>query len=490
MISTSEGKMKAKRIGTGIMALTLTLSLCACKPQKKTETEESSESSSSKPTTQSDPSETTSEPSVSDTTEETTVQTSVEDESEEPIVIYGYEKGFQMTLQTYLPDLEVEYVYVKPEEYYKTLQEALSGEEKVPDLFMMDAEHLQEWTFGGQALSIDQLGISSSELSDQFPYTYQLAENAEGSIFALAYDLSPSCVIYNRALAKETLGSGDPADMAERVRDWGTILDSARLANMNSEGTIKLLADRQQVHRLFWAAHTEEWVKDGQVQVGNDLQQYFMLQETLLAESLTGEKEWNSREWRSDLATGQAVMFFGSLNTAADVIGYVPGHEEKEEPKTSSEDETSETSEEEIEETGWAILPAPTALYDGGTWLMASASTDKKATCAQILRLMTLDEKTMTDLAVGGKFVNSIKIMSNCADDPNFISDFLNGQNPYAVLVPEALKIQVPANTEVDKYVDSEIKILLQAYLDGEIETFDEVKEQFIIGLEELLALG
>ena len=157
--------MKAKRIGTGIMALTLTLSLCACKPQKKTETEESSESSSSKPTTQSDPSETTSEPSVSDTTEETTVQTSVEDESEEPIVIYGYEKGFQMTLQTYLPDLEVEYVYVKPEEYYKTLQEALSGEEKVPDLFMMDAEHLQEWTFGGQALSIDQLGISSSELS-------------------------------------------------------------------------------------------------------------------------------------------------------------------------------------------------------------------------------------------------------------------------------------------------------------------------------------
>ena len=105
-------------------------------------------------------------------------------------------------------------------------------------------------------------------------------------------------------------------------------------------------------------------------------------------------------------------------------------------------------------------------------------------------RILTLDKDTLTDLAVKGYFVNSRSIMKRCAEDPNFISDFLCGQNPYALLVPEAEKIQISSDPLTDRYADSEIKRLLDAYLAGDILTPEELKEQFVIGMEELLGLS
>lgn len=481
--------MKTRRLLTGLVAASMTVSICGCTPTKKTETEASTAKTSSNVTTSETTAETTPEPTASVTTASTTVPDTVVDESDEPILIYGYDQDLPELLKKYIPDQEYEYVYVKPEDYFAKLQTALDGDERVPDMFMMDKDHLQTWVYGGQTLSMDQLGISDSDLQDQFPYTYEAAMDSSHAIHALSYDLSPACVIYNRALAQHTLGSGDPADVAVCIENWNAILDSARNVNMNTEGSVKLFSGRDEIHDIFWAMHTEDWVQDGKVKVGGELEQYFLLQETLYAESLTSETERGSRAWRSNLVTNQAVMFFGSLNTAKDVIDYVPGHVEVPETEPTSADPSAETTTAIPEETGWGVLPAPNPTYDGGAWLMVAASTDKLATAAEVLRAVTLNEANLTKMALDGRFVNSMSIMEQCAEDPNFASDFLNGQNPYAVLVPEAKRISIPSDVEVNDCIDKEIRTLLQAYLDGDFLTMDEVKEQFVVGVEELLGL-
>jgi hypothetical protein len=101
-----------------------------------------------------------------------------------------------------------------------------------------------------------------------------------------------------------------------------------------------------------------------------------------------------------------------------------------------------------------------------------------------------MDQTVMTDMAVKGRFVNSRTIMQKCAQDPNFASDFLAGQNPYVVLVAEAERIVIPDDQTVQKCAENEIHKLFDAYISGEIETMDEVKQQFIIGMEELLGLS
>ena len=495
--SITEAQMKAGKIMAAILAASMAVPFCACKrnPDKETETSpsESATATTVKPT------DSATEPTVTETepSESETAPTSVEDQSSEPLIIYGYDKEFGNILKDYLVDVEFVYEYVEPDEYIQTLNEALQSEEQKPDLFMMDKDNLGSFSESGKTMDMDSLGIPRSELYDQFAYTYQVAVDADNKVKALAFELAPSVIIYNRALAKQALGVYEPSDVSAKFSDWRTILDYAHDVNINSEGAVKLLEDREQLHDVYWAGHTEPWVKDGKIAVGTDFDQYILLQESLFAESLTAEQTPFSREWASDINTEKTVLFFGSLQTAADVIGYVPGHEEKQEAdngatETTSDnaDATGETSEAEPVITGWGIVPAPSATYDGGTWLMVASTCEKKATAAHVLRILTLDKDTLTDLAVKGYFVNSRSIMKRCAEDPNFISDFLCGQNPYALLVPEAEKIQISSDPLTDRYADSEIKRLLDAYLAGDILTPEELKEQFVIGMEELLGLS
>ena len=485
--------MKPAKLLATILTVSLALPMCACKPKsnkdpKNSSGESSSEASSSQTETETDvptDSSTETEPTVGPT-----VPASVTDESEDPIVIYGYDKNFKGELEEYLPDLAFEYIYLEPTVYVQELKKAFDSEDKKPDLFMMDANSLPNFTASDYAIGIEQVGISRSDLSDQFEYTYKAATDKENSIKALAMDLAPTAIIYNRKLAKQMLGSADPSKVSPMLSDWSALLEYAREVSMNSEGTMKLFADRQQLGRLFWAGHTSPWVVDGKVSIDADFDKFFNLQTSLFEQSLTLEFAAGSEEWVRAINDGQCVMFFGSLNTAANVIGYVPGHEDKPETQETGAGATTDESTTEPEETGWSIVPAPTASYDGGTWLMVASTCDKKATAAKILKTFTLDTKTMTDMVVKGKFVNSRSIMEKCAQDPNFASDFLSGQNPYAVLVPEAERIQIPDDPAVEKCAEEEIWSLLNAFMNGEIATMDEVKQQYTIGMEELLGLS
>lgn len=489
--------MKPAKILATILTVSLALPMCACKPKsnkdpKNSSGESSSEASSSQTETETDvptDSSTETEPTVGPT-----VPASVTDDSEDPIVIYGYDKDFKAELTEYLQDIEFEYVYVEPENYIAELKKAMSSEEKQPDLFMMDAEHLPNFTDSGYTVGIEQVGISRADLSDQFEYTYKAATDRDYSIKALAVDLAPTAIIYNRKLAKDMLGSADPATVSPMLSDWDALLKYAREVSMNSEGMLKLFADRQQIGRFFWVGRNVPWVVDGKVTISEDFDKYFDLQKSLFDQSLTLEFTEGSEEWTRAINDGQCVMFFGSLETAANVIGYVPGHTEPEEdPKATEPAATGETTEgttTEPEETGWSIVPAPKASYDGGTWLMVSSVCDKKATAGKILKTLTMDASVMTDMAVKGRFVNSRTIMEKCAQDPNFASDFLSGQNPYTILVPEAERIVIPDDPAVEKCAEAEIWHLLNAFMNGEIETMEEVKQQFTVGMEELLGLS
>ena len=121
---------------------------------------------------------------------------------------------------------------------------------------------------------------------------------------------------------------------------------------------------------------------------------------------------------------------------------------------------------------------------------MVASTCDRKESAGKVLRMFTMDQTILTELAVKGQFVNSMSIMEKCAADPNFTSDFLNGQNPYTILVPEAKKIAVAKDITIRKYAVAEIDKLLPAYYDGEIETLEELKELFTVGLSELLGLS
>ena len=518
--------MKARRIFSIILAISVMGSLCACKTKKTSETETQTQTVTEPSLTTETTKESTTEESVTKPTDDPNVVKNVEDESEEPITIYGYDPDFKNLMKKYLPDVECEYVLLEKDVYFKTLADALKSEEKTPDLFMCDKAHLQDYSYSNKTLNLGELGFIYSDLEDQFAYTYEAAEDKDHAPKALSYLLAPSVIIYNRLLAYKAFGNDDPSVVSTYLNSWDHILDCAQEINVNSEGKLKLFSSIKDIRETYWTSHTTSWIKDGKVVIGKEFDKYFHIEEVLSAESLTFDEEYGSEDWQKRLMDNEAVMFFGSLEKAKNVIGYVPGHkEDPEDLEANSWRETSETTKESTTETaeqketkpagttesgsesgttgestteettidpdikGWAILPAPEATYDDGIWLMAASTCDKKATAAKILKTFTLDEATMEQMALEGMFVNSKTVMKKCAADPYFISDFLGGQNPYAVLVPIAEEIQVAVSTEENEYAYREIEHLLEAYLEGQIDSMAEVKHQFTVGMEELFGL-
>ena len=485
--------MKAGKLLASILVVSMALPMCACKPTSSKETDDPTGKTSEKKPTGTVTTDTEVPTDSSDGTEPSvtpSVPSTVSDESTDPLVIYGYDKDFEQVLADYLTDIEYEYVYVDPSSYTQELNNAIVLGEKKPDLFMMDADNLEAWATSENSLGIEQVGISRAELSDQFQYTYDAATTNDNSIKALAFELQPAAVFYNRAEAEQFLGTADPSKVAPMVSSWDILLEYAREVSMNSEGAKKLIADRTQISDVFWAGHTSSWVEDGAVKTDSDFDKYVTLQSTLYHETLTMDLPVGSTEWQQAVSGGQCVLFFASLKTAADVIGYVPGHKEVEEPTTETSAQEAPESTTTPPETGWSIVPAPTPSFDGGMWLMVASTCDRKESAGKVLRMFTMDQTILTELAVKGQFVNSMSIMEKCAADPNFTSDFLNGQNPYTILVPEAKKIAVAKNITIRKYAVAEIDKLLPAYYDGEIETLEELKELFTVGLSELLGLS
>ncbi len=498
--------MKVRRIVSIALVAAITGACCGCKDTTGSETASSSVETrkTTVPTTTetTEPTETTTET----TTESTHETTQIKDEEEGPIVVYGYDKDFPELIKTYLPDTQIDYVYIEPKDYYKQLSAAFTSEDKKPDLFMCDKDHLQDWSYSDKSLSLSKLGFSYADLEDQFAYTYEAARDDSNAIKALSYELAPSALLYNRAVAKKAFGSDEPSEISPLLSDWDKILDAAKKINVDSEGKKKLISSLSDIKETYWAGHTTPWVKGKKVQIDKDFDKYFRLEEMLYAESLTFESKVGSQEWSDNLRNGEAMMFFGSLVTAKSAIDFVYGHADnpdesatdlmQETLPTSSETGlgqetvTSETTEPEDDVTGWAIVAAPNATYDGGTWLMVASTCRRKASSAEFLRSLTIDQTVLSRMALDGYFVNSRAVMKQCSTDPYFACDFLGGQNPYAILVPIAENIVVTADTEADHYAEKEIEKLLSAYLSSEIETIDEVKLQFKVGMEELLGLS
>ena len=281
--------MKAGKLLASILVVSMALPMCACKPTSSKETDDPTGKTSEKKPTGTVTTDTEAPTDSSDGTEPSvtpSVPSTVSDESTDPLVIYGYDKDFEQVLADYLTDIEYEYVYVDPSSYTQELNNAIVLGEKKPDLFMMDADNLEAWATSENSLGIEQVGISRAELSDQFQYTYDAATTNDNSIKALAFELQPAAVFYNRAEAEQFLGTADPSKVAPMVSSWDILLEYAREVSMNSEGAKKLIADRTQISDVFWAGHTGSWVEDGAVKTDSDFDKYVTLQSTLYHETL------------------------------------------------------------------------------------------------------------------------------------------------------------------------------------------------------------
>ena len=117
---------------------------------------------------------------------------------------------------------------------------------------------------------------------------------------------------------------------------------------------------------------------------------------------------------------------------------------------------------------------------------MVNKKSKLKASCAQIIRDITLNEDNLRSISESGDFVNSVSIMTDRSDDEGYAVKWLGGQNPAGLLLEVASGINYSTVGRNDLVINDAFKLASQAYFDGKYESVDEALEAFRIHLEEI----
>ncbi len=467
--------MKTKKIIALMLSLAMVLGVVACSNNGAEETTTAAPAPTEAAPTEDGGDATVEETQDAAVDESAYVELEVADVADEDgatLVAWSFNTEFGSLIDAYWGG-EYEYQQQDQDSYQTKLDQVLASGEDCPDVFACDADYAGRYMNSSNTLAINDLGIAYSECSEMYNYTLQFACDDNSIIKGLAWQACPCGVFYNRTMADEIFGVSEPEDVAPLFESWEAFLETARTVNEASNGEKKAIAGENDVYRAYLNTRTQGWITNGEITVDPIMNDYFDFAKALKDEDLTFEAVMWQDAWNAAMTDYTVLSYWGPMWLGKYSMGLGnddDGDGEYDNP-TSGE---------------WGLVNAPASFYWGGTWMMASKYCDTKASVADLMRGIAINEDNLRDNALKGEFVNSIAIMTEMASDDAYAIDWLGGQNPAAVLLASASTIDNSIITDNDSIINDEFTSVVASYLTGDIETPAEAIDTFTANLEEL----
>jgi len=354
--------------------------------------------------------------------------------------------------------------------YQNKLDEALVAQadaadnDKV-DIFLIEADYAMKYTDPeiDVAMPLDELGITDADLAKQFQYTKDVVTDADGKIRGSSWQACSGGLIFNRAIAKEVLGSDDLETVQAAVADWDAF--NATAQKMKDAG-YKIVATANDTFRVYSNNVSGKWVQDGQIVVDDNVKKWAEDSKALVDAGMTTTNDMWSDDWSKGFqAPGDVFCYFGP----AWLINFSMGAD------PSKEDDGSIAH-----AGGWGLVNGPQGFYWGGTWICAARGTDNADAVKDIILNMTTNDEIMKDIAVkDSDCVNNKDVLNALATDETFGNGVLGGQNPYQMLSDGAELIDLSNLSPYDQACVEEYQNAMKNYFDGNA-TYDEAYAQFI----------
>lgn len=362
----------------------------------------------------------------------------IEEVVSDDFYIYSWDMELQERLSYVFakyPEIEERIVYVNvgdSDAYREKIETLLVAPdlEYYPDLIVTEADYIMQYTNSDYILPVTDLGLTEADLTEMYPYTIQVAtDQRNGSLKGVSWQVCPGAFMYRRSLAEQYLGTSDPAEVQNYVKDWDTFLETAKLINEKSGGATKMISSSDDVKNVFGTNKSSPWI-DNDMNFDNDQKPDKMMDvyHELEQKDLTAKTSYRSEEWNAGFSTDGVFSYFGTPNflhwtTKANCGGCVAG---------------------EGTFGDWAVCAGPESYYSGGTWLCATKDCSDTALAGQIMKALCCDTELMTQMAEGTlDFVNSKTAMQTLCDAGKGVYDFLGGQDYIATFSPIAESIDV-----------------------------------------------
>lgn len=389
--------------------------------------------------------------------------------------IYAWNEEFKGFFDKYyaskIPsDVKVNWI-INPSDdgvYQQKLDEALANQAGAKaddrvDLFLAEADYILKYVDSDASLDIKKIGVT--DFSNTYAYTVQACTDNAGVVKGVSFQCCPSGLIYRRSIAKDILGTDDPAKVQEAVATWEKFDEFAAKAKAKGYYMTGSFAE---TFRAFSNNCSSAWVDaNNKLNIDPMITKWLDQAESYVQKGYTltagvwddAKTDHFYKDGKVFCAFGPAWYFNFSMTKALD--------------------------EEKGTQGDWAICQGPAAHFWGGTWIIAANGTDNSSIVADIMNAFINDEETCTNLVVNdGQYPNNKKVVAKFAADPTCTSAFLGGQNFIEVFSKMSDSIVWKNHTIYDQLLTEGLQNKMQEYYKGAV-TKEQAWENYYTYVEE-----
>jgi len=381
------------------------------------------------------------------------------------------------------PDVDVVYTMIPMTNgEYQTKLKASIGTTEVPDVVALEAAFVKEWVEADFLADLNDLLPLTEELKT-YPSVVQVG-TYEGVTKGFSYQATPGAFFYRRSVAKECLGTEDPAEVQAMVADIDKFLETAaKIKECNPD--YFTVGTSAELFNPFLANRAQPWIVDDTLVIDPNVVEYIKFAKLMRDNGY----ESQAQQWSEGWFAGMNDTLAGADGKAKKVFCYfLPTWGL---PYVLIPNSTSDTT-----DTGgdWALINGPLAYQWGGTWVGAMADSPNLDLAKEFITFVALDEENLTNWATGvytneylkaidpetpddqaqapGDFVSSQVVVEKITStfDGSELYEWLGGQNHYEAFGQAAPKVNGALLTGSDDAIQRALESQRDQYLLGEID--------------------
>ncbi len=354
--------------------------------------------------------------------------------------------------------------------YQNNLDETLLGQadaaadDKI-DIFLVEADYAGKYVNTDYSLALSELGITDADLANQYKYTQDVVTDTNGNLKGSSWQGCPGVLIYSREVAEEVLGTQDPAEVQEYVKDWATFQETA--ATMKDAGYY-MTASVNDTYRVYSNNVTSKWVEDGVINIDENIMNWVADSKAMVDAGQTNTYDLWSDDWSKGFyPDGKVFCYFGpawfvDFSMAADAEGSIANAGQ------------------------WGACSGPQGFFWGGTWMCPATGTDNPTLVKDLILTMTANDDVLKEIVVDDNdFTNSKPVMDAMAADTSYSSKVLGGQNPLGMYCAGVEKIDLSNLSDYDQGCNEEFQKAMKGYFEGTYATEDEAIAAFYAAVVE-----
>jgi multiple sugar transport system substrate-binding protein len=353
------------------------------------------------------------------------------------------------------PDVKVNFKHIPGDQYDTKLRSALQTGVKAPDVFALENGVVRKFIDNPALENLSDYNADEL-IQQQYEYVQATEKDSKGNVKVIGYQGTPGGIYYRRDLAKEYLGTDDPAKVSEMISSWDKLFEIGQRVEMESNGEVHALSNWNAINTVQGGNVTQAWVVDEKLVIDPERLKVLDLGKTAQDKNVVAQLEDWSPAMNATMQTGEIMFYPGPTWYLQYVL------------KANAPDTSGL----------WGLAHGPGSFYGGGTFYAIYNKSENKELAWEFINFYSFDHDFLKQLAKEQSYFTSNRDV-NAEMAPTLTSDFLGGQKYFEFFGIEAEKIPSFTRTKYDGDIDAIWGENVQSFMKGNIKTKDELITKF-----------